>query len=147
MSDLTPKQEKFVELFTGGMDAKNAYIAAGYSPRGAEGAASKMQRVAKVRAAIEAARAELREKSRMKKEDALDWLIDVLRTPVGEVDENHVLAQEVVTDELGDTIVRRRVKMVGKMEAMEKLAKMLSWYEPEKHSVEVEVVIGGNADG
>jgi hypothetical protein len=139
---LNPRQRQFVELFTGGMNAGLAYVAAGYSPKGADVAACKLLRIAKVAVAVAAERARMRKASQISKDDALDWLAGVVRTPVGEVDAASVYAQEVQVSEFGT-----KIKMAGKMEAIEKLAKMLGWYEPEKVEHTVEVVIGGNGNG
>lgn len=139
---LNPRQRKFVELFTGGLEPTEAYVAAGYSPKGASGAACKLQAIASVKDAIAVERARLRKASQMSKDDALDWLAGVVRTPVGEVDGKSVYAQEVQVSEFGT-----KIKMAGKMEAIEKLAKMLGWYEPEKVEHTVEVVIGGMGNG
>jgi len=52
------KHEIFASLVAKGLSGRQAYIDAGYSPNGADGAASKLQKTAKVAARI----AELREK-------------------------------------------------------------------------------------
>ncbi len=59
-------------------------------------------------------------------EEALTFLSDVVRTPVGKVDETSPLAQEVVYDE-GPNGSSKKVKMVGKSDAMKQLADYLGW--------------------
>jgi hypothetical protein len=76
------------------------------------------------------------------KEKALSYLVEILETPVGEVDKLHRLAQE-----FRDTEDCTQVKLPSKADAMKQIAVMCGWNEPEKHSLEVSVVIGGNAEG
>jgi len=64
------------------------------------------------------------------KEKAMRYLVEILETPVGEVDENHRLAQEYSMDEKG-----LKVKLVSKADAMKQLAAMTTWNEPEKVEV------------
>jgi hypothetical protein len=61
---LNPRQQKFVELYLGGMPASRAYRQAGYRPSTdavAEAAASQLLKHPKVAAAVEAARAKATE--------------------------------------------------------------------------------------
>jgi hypothetical protein len=98
------------------------------------------------------------------KEKALTYLVEVLETPIGEVDQNHRLAQEVTRDEIGGqqgklrqgqypegnessspTGERVKIKLPSKADAMKQLAVMCGWNEPEKFTLDVEVRLGGNA--
>lgn len=88
------------------------------------------------------------------KEKAMRYLVEILETPVGEVDENHRLAQEVTRDEIGGQQgklrrgdadegneitsamgMRVKIKLPSKTEAMKQLAAMTTWNEPEKVEV------------
>jgi hypothetical protein len=145
---LNERQRRFVDAVTAGTPAGRAYEAAGYAAKGAAAdvSASKMLRFPKVAAAIAAERERMRTRARMSKDDAVDWLCDVMRTPLAEVDERSLLAQEVVRDELGEALVRTRIKMVPKLDSLRELAKLLGWYEPERHDHAFNVVIGGDAE-
>ena len=57
-----------------------------------------------------------------------DFLTEVILTPAGKVDEESRLCQSYkVTPEV------REIRMPDKLRAVEQLAKMWGWNEPEKH--------------
>ena len=78
------------------------------------------------------------------------YLTNVLRTPVGAVDQNHPLCQEYVhvqadddeaeeemVDLFGDTVSSKpkkiiRVKMVGKLDAGKMLIGLMGWNKPQQ---------------
>ncbi len=65
------------------------------------------------------------------KEKALTYLVEILETPVGEVDEMHRLAQEIGYDQQG----QKKVKLPGKGDAMKQIAAMAGWNAPEKKEI------------
>lgn len=65
------------------------------------------------------------------KEKALRYLVEVLETPVGEVDQDHRLAQEIGFDSDG----QMKVKLPGKGDALKQLAVMCGWNEAGKVEV------------
>lgn len=144
---LNPRQRKFVSAYVSGKPATQAYIAAGYSPNGADVAGPRLLGNVRIQAAVKAARKQLSDAARWEKWQLLDYYQRVLETPVGEVDENDILAQEVTREEAGEMLVRTKVKMVDKLASARELAKLLGWYEPEEvvHNHVVSVVIGGDA--
>lgn len=77
----------------------------------------------------------------MKKEDLIDFLESAIKTEVGSVDERSRLAQEVTIDMVGEGVVRKKVKMVGKLDAAKLLAVLTGWNAPEKVESKIEVVI------
>lgn len=131
-SRLNPRQKRFADFYLGGMAAGPAYVKAGYSKNGADQAAHNLLRNTEVAAYLKVCQRELSEASRWEKWQLLDFHQKVLETPVGKVDENHVLAQEVTIDEIGEQTIRKKVKMVGKMDSARELAKMLGWHAPDK---------------
>jgi phage terminase small subunit len=137
---LNPRQKKFVDLWLEGMAAGPAYTKAGFSANGADQAARNLLRKTQIVAYVESERQRLGEMSALKKWEAVAHLTRVIKTPIGEVDEKSDLAQEFQVSEFGT-----RIKMMSKMDAFEKLAKMLGWYEPDKVEHTVEVIIGGSA--
>lgn len=70
------------------------------------------------------------------KEKALSYLVEILETPIGEVDKLHRLAQEY-----RDTEDSSQVKLPSKADAMKQIAAMCGWNEPEKSDVTGEVKI------
>lgn len=75
------------------------------------------------------------------KEKALTYLVEILETPVGEVDKMHRLAQEY-----RDTEDLSQVKLPSKADALKQIAAMCGWNEPEQFALSVEVKLGGNAE-
>jgi len=71
----------------------------------------------------------------MTKVTMLNWLKSIIDTPVGEVHEAHELAQEVTYCEssMGSS---KKVKMPGKLEAAEKIIRMMGWNEPDQLAVD-----------
>jgi len=152
---LNPRQRRFVEFYTGGMAAGRAYEAAGYAKRGADQAASLLLRNIKVEKAVKAAKRALSEASRWEKWNLADWYQSVLETPLGAMHEMHLLATEVIREEVGggangqlkrgdapsgnelitEEVRRVKIKMVSKMEAAKELAKLMGWNAAEKVEV------------
>ena len=152
--ELSPREAAFVEALLSGKDGKpmpagRAYEAAGYKARGAsaDSLASKMLRKDKVSCYVEKRRLEIAEADREEKRklaeaaqiqkwEVIELLGRALKTPVGEVDEKSDLAQEVTTDEVGEAIIRKKVKMVDKLGAAKQLATLLNWNAPVKVEVD-----------
>ena len=119
---LNAQQKTFADLMVAGKhSASAAYVQAGYSARGADGAASKLQRIAKVAAYIRAERKALSELSRMEKWEYVDFLAGTIDDPMQE--------------------------MRMKLDAGKQMSALLGWLTPEKESerpVNVVVNIGGS---
>lgn len=78
------------------------------------------------------------------KQKLIGYLLEVIETPVGELDQNHRLANEVTRDEImgGDaedtaTITRVKIKGISKAEAAKQLAALCGWNEAEKLEIGV----------
>ncbi len=142
---LNAKMLKFAQLHVDGLSNGPAYEQAGYKARGnaAEVNGCRLLKHPDVAAEVERLKQEAAQDCRWSRKRAMDWLCDVLETPIGSITKNHVLAQEhqEATKRAG-----ARLKMPAKVDAFRELAKMCGWYEPEKHQLEVEVIIGGNAE-
>ena len=67
----------------------------------------------------------------MSREEMIAFLVDAVKTPVGEANETHHLCQEY-TETTGPNGTSHKYKMVTKLDAAEKLIKMAGWYAPEK---------------
>jgi hypothetical protein len=149
MKNLTLLQEKFIEAYLADNEknAGEAYLKAGFKATKASSwtLSSRLLQKPEIKAAIEARRQKMREEAHLSRMDIVGFLCDNIKTPVGEVDENHRLAQEHSLDE-SETRTRTRIKMPAKLEAVKILVQMMGWNEPEKHSHTMNVIIGGNAE-
>ncbi len=127
------RHERFAELVASGVPAVRAYTEAGYSNKGknAEANATRLMANDGVKSRIAEFRAKSSAKLELKREDLARHLMNAVRTPIGEVDENSPLAQEYTIDREG----RKRVKMIGKIECARLLCELMGWKEPEKHEV------------
>lgn len=147
---LNPKQEKFVELYLADeSNAGAAYIKAGYKATVASASvlAGRALERPEVKAAIEARRQKLRDAAHLSRLEVVGFLCDVIKTPVGKLDENNELVQEHSVDEVGEMTIRTKLKMPNKLEAVKILNQMMGWNAPEQvnHNHEITVVIGGDA--
>ena len=136
---INARQERFAQFVASGIPDTTAYIQAGYknSEKNGERNAWQLKENQGVKARIAELLAKNAEKSEYKRADLVKLLVSVLKTPVDEVDETHVLAQEVTTDAIRGGIVRTKVKMMGKIESARLLVEIMGWKEPEKHEVDV----------
>jgi hypothetical protein len=143
-----PPHEAFAQAIANGATGVQAYrdeVAVGCTTKTAMEAASRLLADCKIAARVEElqkmAENTLEKRLGWNKEKALSYLVEILETPVGEVDKLHRLAQE-----FRDTEDCSQVKLPSKADAMKQIAAMCGWNDPEKHSLEVNIVIGGNAE-
>lgn len=144
MKPLNPRQELFAEFVASGMSATSAYIKAGYNvtQKAAETAGPRLLGNVAVGKHIADLRKKASEKTEFTRYDMVQWLVSALKTPIGEIDENHFLAQEFTTEEMilknqGGRIIKRRVKTVGKIECARLLCDIVGWKEPEKREINI----------
>lgn len=144
-----PKHEAFAQAIANGSTGVQAYrdeVAIGCTTISAMVQASRLLADDKVSLRVaelqKLAETTLEKRLGWNKEKALSYLVEILETPVGEVDKLHRLAQEYK-----DTEDSSQVKLPSKADAMKQISAMCGWNEPEKHTLEVSVVIGGNAEG
>lgn len=123
---LTDKETAFCRYVASGLNQVTAYWKAGYRASNQNSAHSCASQIA-ARAHVSAYLRQLREASFtanvLTLAEKRAGLADAWRTPVGQVDENHPLAQEVTIKEYTDkegnvTGTEKKVKMVGKLEAL-----------------------------
>ncbi len=115
-----------------------AYIEAGYkvSPPVAKANACRLLTNANVAGRIKELRANASEQSDFKRADLVRFLVAVLQTPIGQLDANSPLVQEITTDAIGEATVRKRVRMMGKIECARLLVDIMGWKAPEQVVVE-----------
>ena len=130
---LSPKQEAFAQQVASGESAAAAYRAV--NPKASRANAQTSGPLLLRRSHIALRVNELRQAVRtlaarkftLTKVELLKYFQEVMETPAGELTEGHRLCQEVSIGKEG-----RRIKMPGKLEAAEKIIKVMRWYEPDK---------------
>ncbi len=144
-----PKHEAFCRAIANGSTGVQAYrdeVAIDCTTKTAIEAASRLLADCNISARVEElqklAETTLEKRLGWNKEKALTYLVEILETPIGEVGKEHRLAQE-----FRNTEDCSQIKLPSKADAMKQIAAMCGWNEPEKHSMEVNVIIGGNAEG
>lgn len=127
------KHEAFAQLVATGEAAGAAYrqIYPSASAATAETTGPELLRKPQVKARVEELQEAGASKAVFTLATTIEYLEEILVTPIGEVDEGHRLCQELseTSTESGTT---RKVKMPGKLEAIEKLIKLRGWYKPDK---------------
>lgn len=141
-----PKWEKFAQAIANGSTGVQAYRAHVAEPESKTNTCMTQasillsdpkiaERVAELQKLAETT---LEKRLGWNKEKALSYLVEILETPISEVNADHRLAQE-----LKDTEDGRQIKIPSKADAMKQIATMCGWNEPEKveHSGVSEIVI------
>lgn len=128
-----PRHELFAQKVAKGMTAKQAYkeMQPDCTDESAETLGPKLFRTVQVRDRVDYILGKAAQHVVMTKAEALAICVEILRTPIGEIDQNHPLAQEMTITETGEKVVTR-VKLPSKLDALDKLAKICAWYAPEK---------------
>lgn len=106
-----------------------AFRQAGYSASSAQQNAHRLSENEGVKARIEELRARNSEKCQLSRDEAVQYLVEILKTPIAEVTADHRLAQSYDAKS-------GKIELPNKLGAMQLLAKMCGWNEPEKHEFE-----------
>ena len=106
-----------------------AFRQAGYSASSAQQNAHRLSENEGVKARTEELRARNSEKCQLSRHEAVEYLVEILKTPIAEVTANHRLAQSYDAKS-------GKIELPNKLGAMQLLAKMCGWNEPEKHEFE-----------
>ena len=141
---LSPKQEAFAQQVASGESAAGAYRAV--NPKASRAHAQTSGPLLLRRSHIALRVDELRQAVRtlaarqfaLTKVELLKYFQEVMETPAGELTEGHRLCQEISMGKAGRTI-----KMPGKLEAAEKIIRMMGWYEPDKMNLNQGISPGG----
>jgi hypothetical protein len=128
------RRHTFALLVLAGIPAGRAYERAGYSQRGAraDSAGHKLRHHPEVSAFITQELEKQRESAQFTRTELIAWLGAVVFTPIGKLNESSPLVQEMVTVEIGESVIRTRLKIAGKLEACKQLAALMGWNEPEQ---------------
>ena len=127
----TEKKKEFARLLVESKLSKadayrKAYKRKDMSNDAASKAASRLSKDGEVLRMIDELNAQLDRSAIATKQECLEFLTAVLRTPIGEVGEDSPLCQEVAYTDSG-----MRKKMPGKIEAVRELSKLAGYNEPE----------------
>ena len=131
---MNERQERFAQLVASAVPFGRAYEQAGYSASGdiADKAGSRLAKKVEVEARIAELRAENAKLASLSRAEAIDFLCEVVKKPIGEVTTESRLAQEY--QEPGEHS-GGKIKMPGKIDAIRELAKICGWYAPEKQEI------------
>lgn len=123
-----PRWERFAQALAEGKSATESYAEAGYSPNQGNSSLLKSNQMVSERLdfLLDFTLAEGRR-----------YLADILRTPIGKIDADHPLCQELTRVE-GAEFSSTKIKMPGKLDAFDKMAKLKGWYAPEKSEIKHE---------
>ena len=106
-----------------------AFGQAGYADESAHQNACRLRANESVAARIEELHARNAEKSQLSRDEAVQYLVEILKTPIGEVTADHRLAQSYDAKS-------GKIELPNKLGAMQLLAKMCGWQAPERHEIE-----------
>jgi hypothetical protein len=132
---LSDQQRRFCQFVVQGKPAGRAYELAGYAARGdvADVKACNLVRKGKVAEYLATLRAEASRKAEFTRDDLVGYLVQVLKTPVGEVTAESPLCQRMKVDEAGGFLV----EMPGKIAAAKQLAEIMGWNKPQEVKVDL----------
>jgi Terminase small subunit len=117
------------------LSATEAYRQAGYAPKDADVNGPALMGKHGIKERIKELRAESYELSKMSKAEALALLAEIARTPAGEVNPSDKICQSVKRTE-GDGWSSVEIKLPGKIEAIDTLARLCGWNEADRHAFE-----------
>lgn len=125
MARLNTRDEEFCRLVTvGGKSDTEAYRLAGFKGKHADKRAAELRGRQGIKARIAEIKRENTEIFRLSREQVLNFLADVIETPIGEVTEKHRLAQEIGFSNDGGMT---KLKMPGKIEAARLAGQWCGW--------------------
>ena len=120
------RHECFAQLVASGKHSDmEAFSRAGYAKESAHQNACRLRANESVAARIEELRARNAEKCQLSRDQAVQYLVEILKTPIGEVTVDHRLAQSYDAKS-------GKIELPNKLGAMQQLAKLCGWNEPEK---------------
>lgn len=131
----TEKKKEFARLLVESKLSKadayrKAYKRKDMSNDAASKAASRLSKDGEILRMIDELNAQLDRSAIATKQECLEFLTAVLRTPIGQVGKDSPLCQEIAYTDSG-----MRKKMPGKIEAVRELSKLAGYNEPEKLEV------------
>ena len=107
----------------------SAFTEAGYSASSAQQNAHRLSENEGVKARIAELKHRNAEKCEMARAEAVQYLVEILKTPIGEVTADHRLAQSCDAKS-------GKIELPNKLGAMQLLAKMCGWQAAERHEID-----------
>ena len=134
MSDLTEKQKRFARGIFDGLSQREAYREAydcsAKKDHSIDTLASKLLKKVEVREYLDELNRQVETSKIMSKQERMEYLSRVIRTPIGKLDESSDMVQEASVTE-----TTSKLKMPSKIDAIRELNRMDGAYEPEKVEV------------
>jgi hypothetical protein len=130
------RHEKFAQNVVNGMSASAAYKAAGYEAKDANVTGPRMFANVGIKARIEELKAEAAKTEAITREEIIQFLADVVKTPAGHVHKLHPLCQS-----FKDTEDCNEIRMPDKLAAVTQICKMTGWNEAEKIESKLEILV------
>jgi hypothetical protein len=84
-----------------------------------------------VKGRITELKAENAKRSQLTRDQAIEWLTNLIQTPIASVGPDSPLVQSYETDSAGNV----KVRLADKISGMQQLSKMTGWNEPERFAV------------
>ena len=140
---LNSRQERFCEFVAAGESHTDAYIKAGFktSRENARKNAARMTTNDDILQRISELRAESEDicNAKMTKQEKLDFLARVIRTPIGELEPGNPFCAEFTIEVLPgkEGVIRKRVKAFDKLRAIELHSKLMGHFEPDRKEIEL----------
>lgn len=135
---LTIRERRLLDAVLSGEKYADAYKTAGYKCKSRAKARTSAEAVLsrpRVKVALAKAQAANRDKSEITQEQIVNYLGQVVFTPIGKVDESSILCQEYYHQE-GEIHSSSRYKMVSKMDAIKHLTLLLGLEPPQKVEID-----------
>ena len=123
------RDEAFCQHIASGMTHAEAYRqVSGRKSKNTDVNAAQWMKHPGVQERIRELKAQNDTKSQLTREEAMEWLTAVVKTPAGQINMDHPLAQSYKVDTDGNLDVR----MPDKIGAIQILCKMCGWFEPDR---------------
>ena len=117
------RHEKFAQLCADGLTGSEAYRRTASGPcKNADKNANEWMRRPGVKERIAELKKSQCDKSEMSRDEYRRYLIRIMTTPIGEIDEHHEFCQSIKDTEFG-----REIRMPDKLKAAELLGKLTGW--------------------
>lgn len=126
---LNSRQQTFADFTLSGIPAGRAWEKAGYQASGAAADANAFRALQSpaIKAYISQERVRKDRENRALREEAIAFLVDVIRTPVADLDASSPLTKEITREEMDGEVIRTTVCAHDKIEAAKVLSRIMGW--------------------
>jgi hypothetical protein len=129
--NLNDKQRKAIQCIARGMSQRDAGIKAGYSAKTSEQHVSRLLKNVKSKEYLNKLREKVEDGAVMSIQEKREFLALPVRTPVSEIDEDHILCTGITYSGQGDKIIHS----VDPIRAIQEDSKLAGHYEAQKLDV------------